>query len=171
MIGRALHSPLLDLLDDSDLAVRGLAVQVCGLHGVPGALDRFAQMVKDAPKSADIQNIRNWLELIELDPKWSKKLLSSLIIHLSLSGVFIRDTDLFPRDITQLLNSDINPVYNLSKQLTRLFPAYFNDIGAEGRLRDISTRIDEICLRRDPLTHFLRKQRKVPREHIGYMKS
>jgi len=111
--------------------------------------------------SAHIQNIRTWLDLIELNPKWSKKLLSSLIIHLSLNGVFIKDTDLFPRDITRLLNSDIGPVYNLAKQLTRLFPAYFNDIGAEGRLRDISTEIDEICQRRDPLVHFLRKQSHV----------
>ena len=30
---------------------------------------------------AHIQNIRTWLELIELNPRWSKKLLSSLIIH------------------------------------------------------------------------------------------
>jgi pyruvate,orthophosphate dikinase len=110
---------------------------------------------------AHIQNIRTWIQLIELNPKWSKKLLSSLIIHLSLSGVLIKDTDLFPRDITQLLNSDIGPVYNLVKQLTRLFPTYFNDIGAEGRLRDISTEIDEICLRKDPLIHFLRKQSHV----------
>ncbi|MEA1991839.1 MAG: PEP/pyruvate-binding domain-containing protein [Thermodesulfobacteriota bacterium] len=110
---------------------------------------------------AHIQNIRTWIQLIELNPKWSKKLLSSLIIHLSLSGVLIKDTDLFPRDITQLLNSDIGPVYNLVKQLTRLFPTYFNDIGAEGRLRDISTEIDEICLRKDTLIHFLRKQSHV----------
>jgi len=110
---------------------------------------------------AHIQNIRTWIQLIEMNPKWSKKLLSSLIIHLSLSGVLIKDTDLFPRDITQLLNSDISPVYNLVKQLTRLFPTYFNDIGAEGRLRDISTEIDEICLRKDPLIHFLRKQSHV----------
>jgi pyruvate,orthophosphate dikinase len=111
--------------------------------------------------AAHIQNIRTWLELIELNPKWSKKLLSSLIIHLSLGGVFIRDTDLFSRDITNLLNSDITPVYNLVKQLTRLFPAYFNDIGAEGQLREISTRIDEICFRKDVLIHFLRKQSHV----------
>lgn len=110
---------------------------------------------------AHIQNIRTWLELIELNPKWSKKLFSSLIIHLSLTGVFIRDTDLFPRDITHFLNSDIGPTYNLAKQLTRLFPAFFNDIGAEGKLRDISTRIDEVCLRKDYLIHFLRKQSHV----------
>ncbi len=106
---------------------------------------------------AHIQNIRVWMELIKLNPKWSKKLLSSLIIHLSLSGVLIKDTDLFPRDITSFLNSDIRPVYNLSKQLMRLFPAYFNEIGAEGLLRDISTEIDEISKRKDVLIHFLRK--------------
>jgi len=122
---------------------------------------------------AHIQNIRTWLELIGLNPKWSKKLLSSLIIHLSLGGVFIRDTDLFPRDITQLLNSDIDPVYNLAKQLARIFPAYFNDIGAEGRLRDISTRIDEICLRKDVLIHFLRKQSHVESSNqiVGLMEA
>ena len=108
--------------------------------------------------AAHIQNIRTWLELIELNPKWSKKLLSSLIIHLSLGGVFMKDTDLFSRDITGFLNADIAPVYNLAKQLTRLFPSYFNDIGAEGQLRDISTKIDEVCQRKDVLVHFLRKR-------------
>ncbi len=111
--------------------------------------------------SAHLQNIRTWMELIECKPSWSSRLLSSLIIYLSLNGIFIRDTDLFPRDITRLLNSDIRPVYNLAKQLTRLFPAYFNDIGAEGQLRDISTRLDEITHRRDVLIHFLRKQSHV----------
>ncbi len=108
-----------------------------------------------------IQNIRTWMKLIELKPQWSSRLLSAMIIHLSICGVFIKDTDLFPRDITRFLNSDIEPVYNLSKQLARLFPAFFNDIGAEGELRDISTQIDEICHRKDTLIHFLRKQSHV----------
>jgi pyruvate,orthophosphate dikinase len=108
-----------------------------------------------------ILNIRTWLELIELDPKRSIRMLSALIIHLSLCGVFIKDIDLFPRDITQFLNRGISPVFNLAKQLMRLFPVYFNDIGAEGRLRDISTRIDELAQRRDTLIHYLRKQSHV----------
>ena len=111
--------------------------------------------------ASHVQNIRTWLELIEMNPKWSKKLLSAIIVHLAMRGVFIKDTDLFPRDITKFLNSDIAPVYNLAKQLARLFPAFFNDIGAEGRLRDVSTDIDEICLRKDLLIHFLRKQSHV----------
>ncbi|MBF0344102.1 MAG: pyruvate, phosphate dikinase [Nitrospirae bacterium] len=111
--------------------------------------------------SAHMENIRTWMELIRLNPKWSKKLLSSLIIHLSLCGVLIKDTDLFPRDITGFLNSDIKLVYNLVKQLMRLFPAYFNELGAEGQLRDISTRMDESWKRADALIHFLRKQSHV----------
>jgi len=110
---------------------------------------------------AHILNIRTWLELIELNPKRSSRLLSALVLHLSLTGVYLRDIDLFPRDITRLLNSGMGPVYNLTKQLARLLPAFFNDIGAEGRLRDISTQIDEINQRRDTLIHFLRKQSHV----------
>ncbi len=110
---------------------------------------------------AHVLNIRIWLELIELNPTWSPRLLSYLIIHLSLCGVFIKDTDLFPRDITRFLNSGIGPVFNLAKQLARQFPVYFNDIGAEGELRDISTHLDETCRRKDILIHFLRKQSHV----------
>ncbi len=113
-----------------------------------------------------ILNIRTWLELIELNPKYSIRLISSLTIYLSLCGVFIKDTDLFPRDITRILNSDIEPVYNLIKQLARLFPVYFNDIGAEGKLRDISTRIDELSQRKDVLVHFLRKQSHVESSNL-----
>jgi pyruvate,orthophosphate dikinase len=122
---------------------------------------------------AHIQNIRTWMEIIERNPKWSKKLISSLIIYLSLGGVYIKDTDLFPRDITRFLNSDIGNVYNLSKQLTRLFPTFFNDIGAEGRLRDISTRLDEISFRKDVLSHFLRKQSHVESSNriVGLMEA
>jgi len=113
-----------------------------------------------------ILNIRTWLELIDLNPKYSIRLISSLTIYLSLCGVYIKDTDLFPRDITRILNSDIEPVYHLIKQLARLFPVYFNDIGAEGKLRDISTRIDELCQRKDVLVHFLRKQSHVESSNL-----
>ncbi len=111
--------------------------------------------------NAHVLNIRIWLELIGLNPKFSPRLLSYLIIHLSLCGVFIKDTDLFPRDITRFLNCGIEPVYNLAKQFAKLLPVFFNDIGAEGRLRDISTKLDEITLRKDALIHFLRKQSHV----------
>jgi pyruvate, orthophosphate dikinase len=143
-----------ELIDTFIDAAIDLGFQAPGIKGVGN--DWQIQV-----NSAHIQNIRTWLELVELRPKRTTRLLSNLIIHMAVSGVFIRDNDLFGRDVTRLLNSNIASVYNLAKQLARLFPVYFNDIGAEGELRDISTRIDEICQRRDPLIHFMRKQSHV----------
>jgi pyruvate,orthophosphate dikinase len=110
---------------------------------------------------AHIQNIRSWLEIISRKPRWTKKLLSALIINLKLRGVFVRDTDLLQKDISRLLNADILPAYNLLKQLLRIFPIYFTEIGAEGELRTISTAVDELSARNDRLIYFLRKQSHV----------
>lgn len=116
-----------------------------------------------------IKNIRVWLELIEYGPERMKKLLSALIINLRLGGIFIFDTDLFQRDVTRLLNSDISPLYKQIKQLARIFPVYFNEIGAEGELREVTTTLDEISQRNDKLIHFLRKQIHTEgnNSHIG----
>lgn len=105
-----------------------------------------------------IKNIRVWLELIEYSQSEMKRLLSALIVNLKLGGIFISDTDLFQREITKILNSNIAPFYKKVKQLTRIFPVYFNEIGAEGDIRKVTTTMDEISKREDKLIHFLRKQ-------------
>lgn len=105
-----------------------------------------------------IKNIRIWLELISYSPATLKELLSALIVNIKLGGIFISDTDLFQRDVTKLLNSNISTVYKQIKQLTRNFPVYFKEIGAEGKLREVTTVIDELSYRKDRLIHFLRKQ-------------
>ena len=105
-----------------------------------------------------LKNIRAFLGIIEADPAASRRLLAALVIHLEMGGVFIADTDLFQKDVSNLLAADIGPVYHQVRDLLRRLPVYFNDIGAEGELRDVSTRIDEITGRRDPICHFLRKQ-------------
>ncbi len=105
-----------------------------------------------------VKNIRVWLELIGTSPYNFKKLLSALLVNLKLGGIFISDTDLFQRDITKLLNANIGSVFKQVKQLARVFPVYYNEIGAEGDLRDYSTAIDELSGRKDRLMHFVRKQ-------------
>ncbi|MBW7846634.1 MAG: hypothetical protein H3C41_00945 [Bacteroidales bacterium] len=105
-----------------------------------------------------IKNIRVWLQLIESSHSGMEKLLSALIVNLRLGGIFISDTDLFQREITKVLNSNIGPYYKKVKQLTRIFPVYFNEIGAEGEIRKVTTTMDEISGRQDKLVHFLRKQ-------------
>ncbi len=105
-----------------------------------------------------VKNIRVWLELIEYSPYETRELLEALIVNLKLGGIFISDTDLFQREVTKLLNSNIEPVYREMKQLARIFPVYFREIGAEGKLREITTAVDEMSRRQDRLIHFLRKQ-------------
>lgn len=116
--------------------------------------------------SAHLPNIRIWLEIIKKNPGRTKMLLSALIVNLCLGGIYIRDTDLFQKDVSQLLHAPINSVYNLVKQLAKLFPVYFNQIGAEGQLRTVSTDVDELTGRSDRLIHFLRKQSHVESNNI-----
>ncbi|MDH5299480.1 MAG: phosphoenolpyruvate synthase, partial [Desulfobulbaceae bacterium] len=122
---------------------------------------------------AHLANIRVWLNLIMQEPKWCSTLFSALIINLKLSGTCIKDTDLFQRDISRLLNHPVGPVYNLVKQFAKLLPVFFNEIGAEGVLRDVSTELDEIHKRKDRLVHFLRKQSHVESSNliVGFIQS
>lgn len=115
---------------------------------------------------AHLANVRAWLHLIGQEPKWCATLFSALIININFTGTCVKDTDLFQRDITGLLNYPIEPVYNLVKQFTKLMPVFFNEIGAEGKLRDVSTEIDEIHKRKDILIHFLRKQSHVESSNL-----
>ena len=104
-----------------------------------------------------LRNVRMYLGVIEADPLLARPLLAALVVHLKLGGLLVTDTDLFQRDISSLLGRPVGPVYLHVKQLLKLVPAYFNEIGAEGALREASTRLDELEGRRDPLCHFLRK--------------
>jgi len=115
---------------------------------------------------AHLGNIRVWLHLIMREPKWCSTLFSALIIHLKLSGTCVKDTDLFQRDITELLNHPIEPIYNLCKQFAKLMPVFYNEIGSEGELRDVSTELDETHRRHDLLIHFLRKQAHVESSNL-----
>lgn len=105
-----------------------------------------------------VKNIRTWLELVESAPVDYFTLLNALIVNLRVGGIFISDTDLFQKDVSKLLNSPIEPIYKQVKQLCRAFPIYFNEIGAEGELREVSTLMDELSMRKDRLIHFMRKQ-------------
>ena len=159
-IGREVFKTENDQLIDHflDLTI-GLGVETPGVQGVSAEWQVLANPVH-------LHSIRIWLELIEMNPKKASRLLSALLVNLSLGGVCIRDTDLFQKDISRLLNSPIRPLYNLVKQLAKIFPVYFNEIGAEGHLRDVSTEIDELSHRKDLLIHFLRKLSHVESNNL-----
>ncbi len=107
---------------------------------------------------AHLRALRADLAVVEANPALAGRLIAGLTVELELGGVLVADTDLFQKDVSKLLNGDVAAVYHPLKRLLELFPVYFGEIGAEGELRDLSTQIDEIEGRRDPLCHFLRKQ-------------
>ncbi len=121
---------------------------------IQGATDEWETVVNPY----HLPKIRCWMHIIESNPALYERLAAALNVQLRLGGVYIADTDLFQRDVTRFLNADIRPIYFVAKQLLRAFPVYFNDVGAEGELRAVTTEIDEICGRKDSLMHFLRKQ-------------
>jgi pyruvate,orthophosphate dikinase len=121
---------------------------------IRGATDEWETVVNPY----HLPKIRCWMRIIESNPALYERLAAALNVQLRLGGVYIADTDLFQRDVTRFLNADIRPIYFVVKQLLRTLPVYFNEVGAEGELRAVSTEIDEICARRDTLMHFLRKQ-------------
>jgi pyruvate,orthophosphate dikinase len=121
---------------------------------IQGATDDWETVVNPF----HLPKIRCWLHIIESNPALYERLAAALNVQLRLGGVYIADTDLFQRDVTRFLNADIRPIYFVAKQLLRSFPVYFNNVGAEGELRSVSTELDEICGRHDTLMHFLRKQ-------------
>lgn len=105
-----------------------------------------------------VKHLRILLELIAIDPQQNKDLLAFTIISMTRKGVFIADTDLFQKDVSAFLGADISPIFVQSKHMLRMFPVFFNEIGAEGEIRDASTNLDELSQRKDRLIHFLRKQ-------------
>jgi phosphohistidine swiveling domain-containing protein len=107
--------------------------------------------------SSHLENIRTWMKLIEINPQVMKKLSASLIVNLKLYGVFLKDTDVFQRDISTLLNSNYRDVFYLVISLASVFPAFYHDIGATGDIRSFTERIDTNH-RMDDLIHFMRKQ-------------
>ena len=121
---------------------------------ISGATDEWETVVNPY----HLPKIRCWMHIIESNPALYERLAAALNVQLRLGGVYIADTDLFQRDVTRFLDADIRPIYFVAKQLLRTLPVYFNEVGAEGELRAVSTQIDEICGRRDTLMHFLRKQ-------------
>lgn len=157
----------LEIIDTKNRHLIGFFLKrVIAMGFQPPELGGVTQHWQIEVNPAHLLNIRVWLEVIKKTPSRTRMLLSALIVNLSLGGIYVRDTDLFQKDVSELLHAPIRPVYNLVKQLTKLFPVYFNEIGAEGQLRTVSTDVDELTGRSDRLIHFLRKQSHVESNNV-----
>jgi pyruvate,orthophosphate dikinase len=104
-----------------------------------------------------LSTLKSFMKILSLGLPEVREILIGVACNLAITDVYIPDEALFQRQITEILNSslprtDFLPLYLLIKQL----PVFFNDVGASGNLRDLSTEIDSWG--NDPLLYFLRKQ-------------
>ena len=137
---------------------RKIIEQIISLGYTPPGEVRIASDWQIDVDKNHVKHLRILLELIAIDPMRNKDLLAFTIISMTRKGVFISDTDLFQKDVSAFLGADLSPIFVQSKHLLRIFPVFFNEIGAEGEIRDASTNLDELSQRKDRLIHFLRKQ-------------
>jgi pyruvate,orthophosphate dikinase len=104
-----------------------------------------------------LRRLKSFLTIIGLDTQTFRDILIHLICNLSISGVFIPDEKIFQRDVSAYLNSGNRRVdYLFHYLLLKRFPVYYNEVGASGRIRDLTTEIDSWG--NDPVIYFLRKQ-------------
>jgi pyruvate,orthophosphate dikinase len=104
-----------------------------------------------------LERLSKFLGIIRLDSTAFKDVLIHVICNLSITGVFMPDDKLFQREISAYLNSDtLRDNFLLHCMLLQKLPAYYNEIGASGRIRDYTTDIDSWG--DDPVLYFLRKQ-------------
>lgn len=137
---------------------RKIIEMIIGLGFTPPGEVRIASDWQIDVDKNHVKHLRILLELIAINPLQNKDLLAFTIISMTRKGVFISDTDLFQKDVSAFLGANLQPIFVQSKHLLRMFPVFFNEIGAEGEIRDASTNLDELSQRKDRLIHFLRKQ-------------
>jgi pyruvate,orthophosphate dikinase len=115
--------------------------------------DTWAEIVNPA----HLKRLSAFLGVMAADDVRFKDILVHVISNLFITGVWIPDDRLFQRDISSYLNSGVlKNNFLLHYLLLKKFPSYFSEVGASGRIRDLTTDIDSWG--NDTVLYFLRKQ-------------
>jgi len=115
--------------------------------------DTWAEIVNPS----HLKRLSAFLGIIAADGMRLKDILVHVISNLFITGVWIPDDRLFQRDISSYLNSGVlKNNFLLHYLLLRKFPSYFSEVGASGRIRELTTDIDSWG--DDTVLYFLRKQ-------------
>ncbi|MBI4849669.1 MAG: hypothetical protein HY808_14055 [Nitrospirae bacterium] len=104
-----------------------------------------------------LRRLSGFLGVISAGGEQFSEILAHLVSNLFISGVWMPDDRLFQRDISLYLNSGaLKKNFLLQYLLLKKIPSYFSEVGASGRLRELTTDIDSWG--NDTVLYFLRKQ-------------
>jgi pyruvate,orthophosphate dikinase len=131
--------------------LRGIIVPPPKVSGL--SPDTWAEKVNPS----HLRRLAAFLEVIAVDAGQFLDILVHLVGNLFISGVWIPDDRLFQRDISSYLNSGaVQNNFLLHYLLLKRLPSYYSEVGASGRIRDLTTEIDSWG--NDTVLYFLRKQ-------------
>ncbi|MCL5023541.1 MAG: hypothetical protein M1497_09285, partial [Nitrospirae bacterium] len=172
---------LLARIREGRLALREKIVLAPGIasailnSGTGGLLESYADIVKEivipAPaitgfsdetwaeivNPLHIERLSSLLGIISLDSIAFREVLVRVICNLFLTGVFIPDEKIFQREVSSYLNSAApGKDFLLHYLLLKRLPVYHSEVGAAGRIRELTTEID--MWSNDQVLYFLRKQ-------------
>jgi len=108
---------------------------------------------------AHITNIGHGLRFIGMKPRWTKRLISALIINLKSGGIFVRDTDLIQKNIS----APAQYRYRAGVQSDKAAPQNLSGLLQRNRRRRriegyLHQRLMKLSSRNDKLVYFFRKQ-------------
>jgi pyruvate,orthophosphate dikinase len=113
---------------------------------------------------AHLDRLTNTIKVIIKGGHCHEAFLTEVIANLYMIDLFVPDEAVFQRYVSDYLNSvPLKERFVLHYLLLKRLPVYYNDVGATGRLRDLSTELDSWS--NDPALYFLRKQIHVNGGH------
>ncbi len=148
-----LESGQSELIDEYDKALRGMHVPSASIQGLSD--ETWAERADPM----HLKRLSGFMEALGAPGAMPafRGVLVQLVANIVISGAFIPDDKLFQRRVSAFLNSETpKREFLLSFLLLRRLPVYFNDVGASGVVRDLTTDID--AWGNDPVVYFLRKQ-------------
>ncbi len=124
----------------------------------PPAISGFSEQTwTELSNPLHFKRLKGFINIVGLAPDILRKVMIHFIAGLYISDIFIPDDKIFQRDISAYMNSiDFEDDFLLNYLLLRKLPVYFHEVGASGKIRDLTTEIDSWG--NDPVIYFLRKQ-------------
>jgi pyruvate,orthophosphate dikinase len=142
---------------DSDLAAtyRGILRNI--VIPAPSMSGFSAETWAEIYNPLHTRRLSGLLQILTFDSSSQKDILLHLVCNLYLIGLFIPDEKIFQREVSAFINSSsMRSNYLLNYMLLKRLPVFHSEVGATGRLRELTTEIDSWG--NDMVIYFLRKQ-------------
>jgi pyruvate,orthophosphate dikinase len=152
--------------DSGDLAAAYRAL-LCSLDIPPPRVEGYsAESWAERVNPLHIRRLTGFVRVIAASPVSLPEVVAHVGASLFVGGVHIPDDRIFQREATALLNSvTLREEFHLCYLLLGRLPVFHAEVGASGRVRDLTTELD--AWGNDGVLYFLRKQVHVNASNLN----